>query len=143
MSHNRLQQSIPEGEALRYQDDIRTGGEIGMTDERILILEDEPVSIPFENVKSVNVRVYDWFMLIMSVALVVIGLVAMFENPVGLIFIIAGVISLIITYRKRGQITINMHIHAKPYQTYPDDITAFQESFETIMKQFEQEERDE
>lgn len=117
-----LRQVLDEGEALRYEAPLRRGRAIGLTDKRMLLLDDEPIAIPYDNVKEVRVESFDWFLGIMSTALVVFGAVSTLRRPlVGVGFALAGVGSLWLTYRRRDRVIVDMHTRAKPETVYPED----------------------
>lgn len=117
MSRDRLESTVPDGEALRYTADLRGGGAVGLTDERLLIVDGEASSVEFESVGGVSARQVDWFVAVMSVALAGVGIMAGLENPlVGIAFVAAGIASLVLVYRKRGKVTVNVRGRSKPLE---------------------------
>lgn len=129
---------LEAGEALRYEDDLRTGGALGITDERLLVVNDHTISVPLENVKEVRFRSFDWFLALLSLALVLFGLVSTTRHLVGgALFVAAGVASLYLTYRKRGRVTVDLHTRGEPVTFHLEDIDGFREAMEARIHAFE------
>lgn len=106
-----LEAALEAGEALRYQTAIRRGGRVGLTDDRVLVVRpDETVSVDLGTVREVTIQSFDWFMGVLSAALVGFGLLS-FDRSVagGLLFVAFGLASLYWSYRKRGQVQLHLH----------------------------------
>lgn len=138
MSVDRLQAALDDGEALRFNAAVRTGGTVGLTDERLLITREETVeTVPFENVDEVLVQSFDWFLGVMSAGLVAFGLYSTtMDTLLGAAFAVAGVVSLALTYRKRGRIRVKMHSQAQPIVFHLARTDPFEEAFERHMTAF-------
>jgi len=138
MSVDRLQSALGEGEALRFNAVERRGGVVGLTDERLVIVsEDEVTVVPFENVDEATVQSFDWFLGLMSVLLVGFGVYSTRMNVLaGLAFAVAGLASLYLTYRKRGRVRIRLHTRAKPVTVYLSETDSFEAAFERQMDGF-------
>lgn len=140
MSTDRLQAAVPSGEALRYSDELRGSGAVGLTDERLLVVEDEVTSVELPSVDSVELQAFDWFLGFMSVLLVGLGLFLTRESVLGgLGLAAAGVASLYLTYRKRGEASVVVRGRAKPIKLHPDDLRGFREAFERAVARYEAE----
>lgn len=138
MSEHDLRDAVPDGEALRYRAETRGGGEVGLTDERLLVDDGTVVAVPLENLESVDVRSVDWFLVVMSLVLAAVGVLAAGDHLLGgLALVAAGLASLYVTYRKRGQVTINTHTRAKPVQVHLDDTEEFRERVKQAVDRFE------
>lgn len=139
MDDERLAATVPEGEALRYVDDLRTGGAVGFTDERLLVVpdEDSPTSVALESVESVELQDVDWFDLVLGVVLFAFGVASVPRSaPVGGLLILAAVVSIVLTYRKRGRSRVSVHGRAKPLELYPADDQGFYGAFERALDEY-------
>lgn len=146
MAVERLETRVPDGEALRYTESLRTdeNAAVGFTDERLLVSRDDDVlSVGFEHVKEVTVADYDYFVAIMSVALVAFGVLSLDRNVLAaLAFVGAGLGSLWLVYRKRGKTQVDVWNRAKPVVIYPESPNEFLEEFERRLDRYEQRERE-
>lgn len=115
MAQDRLRSAVPAGEALRYTADCRGEGAVGITDERLLLAEDEVTSVELESIDEVTARQVDWFLAVLSVALVGVGVLAGRDNPLlGVGFVAFALLSLVVVYRKRGKVSVSVDGRAKP-----------------------------
>ncbi len=138
-----LRQYLEAGEALRFEGDLRRGAVIGLTDERLLMIDDQITSIPYENVKEVRVESFDWFLGVMSAALVVFGLVSTLRRPlVGLGFAAAGVGSIWLTYRRRDRMIVDLHNRARPVTIYPEQVGTVMDALDDRIRAFEATKKD-
>lgn len=138
MSEN-LRRAVPAGEALRYQAPLRTGGHLGLTDDRLLLANegdaDDTESIALDAVAEITVESFDWFLGVLSVALVGFGVVSLPRNVVlGAIFALLGVASLYRTYRRRGEVAAHVNGRAKPRRFYPADVAGFQAAVAPLLE---------
>ncbi|PSQ15328.1 hypothetical protein BRD00_14470 [Halobacteriales archaeon QS_8_69_26] len=140
MSVDRLESVLEDGEALRFDATVRTGGAVGLTDGRLLVVRDGRVeTVPFENVDEVLVQSFDWFLGVMSVGLVGFGLYSTTMDPLlGLGFAVAGTVSFALTYRRRGRVRVEMHTKPKPLVFHLARTDPFEEAFERHMKAFKE-----
>ncbi len=126
MADDRLQSAVPDGEALRYSADLRGGGAVGVTDERLLVVDGDARSVAFESIEEVTARQVDWFVAVLSVALVGVGVVTAASNPLlGVAFVAAGVASLVLVYRKRGKVLVEVDGRGKPLAFHVDSTDEF------------------
>lgn len=126
MSDDPLRATVPEGEALRYSGDLRPGGRVGLTDERLLVVREETTSVEFSSVQAVEMEDFDYFVGLLSLLLVGVGLWGLTRNPpLGLLFAAAGAVSVYVSYRKRSKATVQVHDRAKPLVLYPADAGGF------------------
>lgn len=133
MSSDQLRDVVPEGEALRYTSELRTGGVIGLTDDRLLILrgDDPPVSVEHRDVDDVEFQDFDYFVGVLSVVLVGFGILSTRRNLVaGIGLAAAGVVSLYVSYRKRDRAMVNTHSRPKPLVLYPVDASTFYDAYD-------------
>jgi len=139
MASERLESAVPDGEALRYTASLRGGGAVGLTDERLLIADDEVTSVEFASVRGVTGREVDWFVAVLSVALVGIGLLSGVEDGplVGAAFVAAGVASVLLVYRKRGKVTVNVHGRGKPLAFHVDSTDEFLDHMGELLDRYE------
>jgi hypothetical protein len=120
MREDPLQAAVPGGEALRYSGALRHGGRVGLTDERLLVVREETTSVEFSAVEAVEMEDFDWFVGLLSVLLLGLGLWGLTRNPpLGLLFAAAGVASVYVSYRKRSKATVLVHDRPKPLTLYP------------------------
>jgi hypothetical protein len=140
VERERLEAAVPDGEALRYgAERRRSPGAVGFTDERLLVVDQETTSVEFEAIEEVAARDVDWFVAVLSVATVGVGLVAGLDRPlVGVGLVAAGVVSLVLTYRKRGQVTVSVRGRGKPLQFYLSSTDEFLDRLETRLDRYEE-----
>lgn len=125
MAEDRLREVVEPGEALRFETALRTGGRLGVTDERVVLARGDAVeSVPLENVAEVTIRALDWFLVVLSGALAALGLygVLVAGGPlVGGAFLAVAGVNLYLTYRKRGQLQLHLHAGGNPITVYVPD----------------------
>lgn len=139
MDDERLEGAVPDGEALRYVDDLRPGGAVGFTDERLLVARDDgaPDSVELRSVESVELEDLDWFEAVLGVALVGFGVASAGRSaPLGGLFVALGLGSLYLTYRKRDRARVHVHSRAKPMTLYPADGQGFYEAFGRALEDY-------
>lgn len=137
MASDRLDSAVPAGETLRYRVARRGGGAVGFTDERLLVVDGEVTSVSFGNVDEVTARSVDWFVAVLSVALVGVGVLAAEGTPlVGAGFAVAGLVSLAVVYRKRGRVACAVHGRDKPLVFRLDDTEEFLDRLEVRLEDY-------
>lgn len=138
MSQERLEAAVPAGEALRYTAARRREGAVGITDERLLLADDEVTSVELGRIDEVTARQVDWFVAVLSVALLGVGLLAGMDDPlVGVAFVAAGVVSLYVVYRKRGKVTVTVRDRGKPLEFYVHSTDEFIDRLGTQLDEYE------
>ncbi|MFC4405543.1 hypothetical protein [Haloarchaeobius iranensis] len=140
MSGSQLDSVLPSGEALRYTETTRSGDPLGLTDERLLVRVDGTVtSVAYDSIDEVTAQEVDWFVGVLSVGLVGFGLLSVQRNPLlASGFVLAGVVSLALVYRKRGKVAVNVHDRPKPLTFRLDDVQTFLSRLESHMNDYEQ-----
>jgi len=125
---NRSGLALESGERLRYRGDLRFGGEVAVTDDRLLVLRaDERLSGAYERIDEVAHEGFDWFLGLLSVALVAFGLYGLTRNPaLGAFFVLAGLWSVHRSYRRRDLVRVHVRDEAKPVTVHP---VAFDDCF--------------
>lgn len=138
-SVTELEAAIESGEALRYQTKIRHGGRVGLTDERVLILQpEETTSVHLETINEVTIQAFDWFVGLLSAVLVGFGLLSFDRSLIGgVLFLLFGVVSLYWTYRKRGQVQLHLHERRKSITFSLDATEEFREALSTAIDGYE------
>lgn len=135
-AYEDLTAAVPEGEGLRFHQALRRGGRIvGLTDDRLLVLDDEGrTSVSHDNVVEVTVQDVDWFLVILSVALVGWGVLTLQRNVlVGVVGVGLGGASLYRTYGRRGKVTVRVTNRPKPLVVYPENPDAFREALRPML----------
>lgn len=129
---------LATGERLRYRGPLRGGGEVAVTDRRLLIDDGEGLaSVPFENVREVVAEGFDWYLGALSAALLVFGLVSLDVHLLGgAAFLFAGAGSLYRTYRRRDPLVVRVHSRPKPLTVYPDDEESVYAEIDASLAQF-------
>ncbi|WP_255192102.1 hypothetical protein [Natronobeatus ordinarius] len=135
---------LDRGERLHYRGSLRDGREIAITEYRLLVRSDDQLtSVPYTNVSEVTNESFDWFLTILSGALVLFGLYGLGQNPlIGIGFILAGLWSIHRTYRHRDRVRIHTHSQAKPVEVFPEDVETLYDELESALDAV-REERDE
>jgi len=138
MARDRLAAAVPDGEALRYETSGRFGRAVGLTDDRLLLVDDETISVAYGDVDEVTAQDADWFVAVMSVGLVGFGVLSLPQNlPAGLVFLAAGLVSLALVYRKRGKVTVRVHTRPKPLSFYLKEPETFLSRLEPLLDEYE------
>ncbi|WP_276272442.1 hypothetical protein [Haloarcula litorea] len=112
-----------DGDAV-FEGPLRRGGRITITDERILVERPDEVSVTVATaaVADVSLQDVDWFLAVMSLGLVGFGLLSVGRSVVlGGAFAVAGVVSLGLTYRKRGAVRLRVSGETDPIRVFPAD----------------------
>lgn len=129
MADDRLEAAVPDGEALRFRAALRRDGQVGLTDQRLLVDSNAVVSIKLVNIESVEFERFDWFLGMLSVALVGFGLLSLSRSIIGGVgFAAFGAASLYWTYRKRGKVIVKTHNRPKPFIFYLDNMNSFEDA---------------
>jgi hypothetical protein len=135
----RLAPVVPDDEGIRYVEDLRTGGAVGFTDERLLVVPDdgESSSVELLDVESVELQDLDWFEAVLGVALLGFGVASLDRSvPLAALFVALGAGSLYLTYRKRDRAQVSVHSRAKPLTVYPADSQGFYDAFERALDDY-------
>lgn len=131
-----LRSELRAGEALRFETETR-GGALGLTDDRVLVVGEEAVSVPFENVREVTVQSLDWYLIVLSVVLVGIAAVVFPDNPLlGVAFALFAVGNVWWTYRKRNRVRVKTHSRPRPVTFYVDDPDTLYDALERALSDF-------
>jgi hypothetical protein len=109
--------------AERYTGTLRTGGTVVLGADRLVVDRgDDPVVVDLDDVVEVSLQDVDWFLAVMSAALVGFGLLSLDRSVLlGGAFAVAGVGSLALTYRKRYALRIQVAGRTDPLRCFPAD----------------------
>lgn len=124
-----------ESEAV-YDGDLRRGGRITVTSDRVLVdrPDKESVTVPLPSVVDVSLQDIDWFLVVMSLGLVGFGLASVGRSPLRAgLFVVAGLVSTALTYRKRGALRISVSGETRPLRLFPVDPTACYGALESVL----------
>lgn len=126
---------LESGERLHYRGDLRHGGEVAVTEDRLLIgSTDELISVPYTNVSEISHDSFDWFLGVLSVSLAIFGLYFFARNPLlAGFFTLAGIWSLHRTYRHRDLVRVHTHSQAKPIDIYPENVETVYDELESAI----------
>lgn len=116
---------------------LRRGGRVALTGDSLLVAGDEDVRVRLSDVEEVTVESFDWFLGLMSAALVGFGVLTLDRSAIaGAAFVVVGVVSLYWTYRKRGKVTVSVHDRAKPVSFCLDDTETFLDSMGEALDEY-------
>lgn len=102
---------------------LRRGGVLALTPDRLYVVRDGEDGVRFdvEDVVSVKYDSMDWFLAVLSVALVGFGVYSTTQHVLGgIAFALAGVVSLYVTYRKRGKLSFQVSGRTDPLIVFPE-----------------------
>lgn len=88
---------------------------------------DERFKVAFDHVAQVTVDDYDYFLVILSVVLVGFGVWFARQQPLALVFSLAGLVSGYLVYRRRNRVVIHIRNRPKPVVLHPTEVTELQE----------------
>ncbi|RQG96537.1 hypothetical protein [Natrarchaeobius chitinivorans] len=127
---------LERGERLHYRGTLRGGGEIAVTESRLLVTSaDELTSVPYTNVSEVSNETFNWFLAILSGALVLFGLYSIPQNAIlGIAFALFGLWSIYRSYRHRDRVRIHTHSQPKPIEVFPEDAAALYDELEPAIE---------
>jgi hypothetical protein len=113
--------SAPTVDTERYAGTLRTGGTVVLGPDRLVVDRgDSPVVIDLDDVVEVSLQDVDWFLAVMSAALVGFGLLSLDRSVLlGGAFAVAGAASLALTYRKRYALRIQVSGRTDPLRCFP------------------------
>jgi hypothetical protein len=105
----------------RYAGALRTGGTVVLGTDRLAVDRgNSPVVIDLDDVVEVSLQDIDWFLAVMSAALVGFGLLSLDRSVLlGGAFAVAGAVSLALTYRKRYALRIQVTGRTDPLRCFP------------------------
>lgn len=112
-------------ENLEYRGQLRDGGWVGVTADRLAVVHrnEDPVYVEFDRIERIRVEPLDWFLVIMSLALVGFGLFSIPRNLLaGIGFCVAGGVSLYVTYGRRDRVRITGEGETDDLTIYPEDV---------------------
>lgn len=112
---------VTDGGTIRESHALRNGGTLDVTDDELVITQDDdPVRIEIDRIVEVSHASFDYFLGILSLALIGFGILSLERNvPAALLFGAIGVASLYRTYGRRGQLKFRVQGRAKPLIVYP------------------------
>lgn len=125
-----------------YDGTLRTGGSLSVTTERVRIdrPDDESVVVSLSAIVDVTLQDIDWFLVVMSLGLVGFGLASVGRSPLlASGFVLAGVLSTALTYRKRGALRVSVSGETTPIRVFPDDPQACYDAFAAVLDDVERE----
>ncbi|MDQ2072741.1 hypothetical protein ACODNH_04520 [Haloarcula sp. NS06] len=119
----------------RYAGTLRTGGTVIIGVDRLVVDRgDEPMVVDLDDVVEVSLQDIDWFLAVMSVALVGFGLLSLDRSILlGGAFAVAGAVSLALTYRKRYALRIQVTGRTDPLKCFPADPQALLAELEAAL----------
>lgn len=131
-----LRSELHAGEALRFRTETREGV-LGLTDARVLVVGEEAVSVPFENVREVTVQSLDWYLVVLSVVLVGIA-AALFPDdpPLAVGFALFAVGNVWWTYRKRNRVRLKTHSRPSPVTFHVDDPDSLYDALDRALSDY-------
>lgn len=108
---------------------LRRGDRVDLTDESLFVAREETVRVRLVDVEEITIQSFDWFLGIMSIALVGFGALTLERSALaGATFAVLGVLSLYWTYHERNTVTVTVRNRAKPLTFRPADVEAFHAS---------------
>ncbi|EMA09728.1 hypothetical protein BDK61_2455 [Haloarcula quadrata] len=115
--------TVPPIDTERYTGTLRTGGTVVLGADRLVVDRgDEPVVVDLDDVVEVSLQDIDWFLAVMSVALIGFGLLSLDRSVLlGGAFAVAGAVSLALTYRKRYTLRVQVTGRTDPLRCFPAD----------------------
>lgn len=105
--------------------DLRDGRTATVTDDFLLVSDDPDVRVNYDDVSEIVAEDLDWFQTALGVALVGFGLFSLTRSIFGVAFVLIGVGSLYLTYRRRDRIVVRVSGRPKPLTLYPTETEAF------------------
>lgn len=112
---------MTDGGTIQESHALRRGGTLDVSDDELVIIRDgDPVHVEIDRIVEVSHASFDYFLGILSLALVGFGILSLERNiPAALLFGAIGLASLYRTYGRRGQLKFRVQGRAKPLIVYP------------------------
>ena len=134
-SHDATADTASPVNAERYAGSLRRGGRVVVGADRLVVDRGAgPVVVDLDDVVEVSLQDIDWFLAMMSAALVGFGLLSLGRSvPLGGAFAVAGVVSLALTYRKRNALRIQVSGRADPLRCFPAEPQALLAELEAAL----------
>lgn len=123
--------------ALEYRGQLRNGGWVGVTPDLLAVVrpDEPPVYVEFEQVETIRTEPLDWFLVLMSVALVGFGLFSAQRNLLAAFaFCVAGGASLYLTYRRRDRVRISASGETDDLTIFPEDVEALKRALDPYVE---------
>ncbi|EMA18561.1 hypothetical protein [Haloarcula argentinensis] len=127
--------TVPPIDTERYTGTLRTGGTVVLAADRLVVDRgDGPVVIDLDDVVKVSLQDIDWFLAVMSAALIGFGLLSLDRSVLlGGAFAVAGTVSLALTYRKRYALRIQVTGRTDPLRCFPAEPQALLTELEAAL----------
>ena len=137
MSTDRLDAVVPDDETLRHEENCRRGREVGLTDERLLVVDYEQViDVPLEAIESIEIQAYNWTVALLGVGLMGLGAALVRTQGLGATVLSVGLAMLIYTYWRRDKFVAHTAPDEAPITIYLADPEAFRERMGEIDERF-------
>lgn len=133
--------SGPANESARYHGRDRRGGDtLAVTDGRLRIggagdtvgaedlgtAEGDTVAVSLARIEELTHQRVDWYLVLLGLAVVAFGLFSVPRNVVaGVAFALAGVVSLLVTWRRRDRVRVHVRGRPKPLTLHPAEPERF------------------
>lgn len=111
-----------------YRTELRKGGWLGIADDALFVVRDDdpPVRVALDDIEEVTRQQFDWFLIVLGLAIVGFGVYQASPHPLGAIaFIAFGVVTLLWAYRDREEIYVRVENRPEPLDVYPADADGF------------------
>ena len=137
MSTDRLDAVVPDEETLRHEEECRRGREVGLTDERLLVVDYEQViDVPLAAIESIEIQAYNWTVALLGVGLMGLGAALVRTQGLGATVLAVGLAMLIYTYWRRDKFVVRTGPNEAPITIYLSDPETFRERMAEIDERF-------
>lgn len=118
----------PADREFGYRTELRKGGWLGIADDDLIVArEDDPaVRVALDDIEEVTRQQFDWFTIVLGLAIVGFGIYQFGPHPLGsLAFVAFGVVTLLWAYRTREEMYVRVVNRPEPLVVYPTDANEF------------------
>lgn len=137
MSTDGLEAVVPDGETLRHEEESRRGRDVGLTDERLVVVgRKQVVDVPLAAIESVEIRSFNWTVALLGVGLVGLGAALVRTQGFGATVLAVGLAMLVYAYWRRNKFVAHTGPNEAPITIYLADPEAFRERIAELEERF-------
>ena len=137
MSTDRLEAVVPDDETLRHEEVCRRGRDVGLTDERLVVVDHKQViNVPLSAIESIEIRNFNWTVILLGIGLIGLGVPLIRVQGIGATVVALGLACLIYSYWRRDRFVAHTGPNEVPITIYLADPETFRERMGELDERF-------